>query len=317
MTAQHFTAWMTNDWSCLEGDDMDVSVLEDEAVSYREEILSEDWDPATGDVVREVRETPMWESNGNRVFWALTGVDAREGDVEEGIKVAEELLDAAGWRRVGDWEATTSSYIVTVEYDGDFRLDVEAAGPGETWTRVRRDEKAEAFDGTAQEYGLERLRQWVTEYGEALADAEGAPRFRALVRPQSGDAVLTTVTSSAAEMTPAAFKTAREALGLSDGWLGDHLGVGARTIRRWEAGDTPLPARASEELRALLRRTREETDALVSRVRYDPAAVLVTYPTDAAYRAACPESTMPASWHRAVVARAALAAPHVRIDYQD
>ncbi|MYX20417.1 MULTISPECIES: hypothetical protein [unclassified Streptomyces] len=37
------------------------------------------------------------------------------------------------------------------------------------------------------------------------------------------------MTSSAAEMTPAAFKTAREALSLSDGWLGDHLGVEART----------------------------------------------------------------------------------------
>ncbi|WP_432091467.1 hypothetical protein [Streptomyces sp. NRRL F-5630] len=315
---RHYTAWMTNDFSYLEGDDMDVSVLEDEAVSYREEILSEDWDPVTGEVVREVRETPVWASaGGDPVFHERTGVDAREGDAEEGIKVAEELLDAAGWRIVGKWEATASSYIVTVEYDGDFRYDIEAAGLQGEWTRVRRADEAEAFDGDADAYGAVLMRQWAGELKEPLADADGNPRFRVRVRAQSGDGVLATVTSSAAVMTPAAFKVARDAMGLPEGWLSEHLDVSPRTIRNWGSGPWPVPAKAAEAMHTLLRRTRHEVNALVERVRYDPAAVLVTYPTDAAYRAACPESTMPASWHRAVVARAALGAPHVRIDYQD
>ncbi|ASY37019.1 MULTISPECIES: hypothetical protein [unclassified Streptomyces] len=86
-------------------------------------------------------------------------------------------------RLVGDWEATTSSCIVTVECDSGFRLDVEATGPGEPWTRVRRDEKAEAFDGTAEECGLERLRSRSTarrspRRGSPPLPGAGAPAER-------------------------------------------------------------------------------------------------------------------------------------------
>lgn len=42
-------------------------------------------------------------------------------------------------------------------------------------------------------------------------------------------------------MTPAELKEARRKLGLSTNKLGEAMGVDARTIRRWEAGDRSIP----------------------------------------------------------------------------
>jgi hypothetical protein len=102
-TPRHFTAWMANDPSVLDQPFMDVTVLEDEATSYR----------------TETREVPEWSSTGKQAFYGVTTVDAREGDAQDGIKQAEELLGAAGWRIAGKWEATDSAYLVTVERGED------------------------------------------------------------------------------------------------------------------------------------------------------------------------------------------------------
>jgi hypothetical protein len=101
MTANHFTAWLVNDPSCLETDACDIIILQDEAVSY--------------DVDAEGNETPNWASNGPQVFYAVTTVSARDGDIADAIREADDLMEAAGWRIVGDWDAVDNAYIVTVE----------------------------------------------------------------------------------------------------------------------------------------------------------------------------------------------------------
>ncbi|MGW0491143.1 helix-turn-helix domain-containing protein [Streptomyces olivaceus] len=311
----HYTAWMTNDLSCLMGDVMDIAVIEDEATSFREEVISEEYDFANGETTREVREVPVWESRGAQVFYAETGVDAREGTAEDGIKAAEELLEAAGWRVVGDWEALPASYVATVEYIGGYRHTVEAAAPSGEWAPVHTSNRVEPSDAdSAREHGQQLLRQWLREHRAPLANVDGRPVFRVRVRTQSGDGVLATVTSSRAEMTAAAFKVARESMGLSDGWLAAHLGKSSRMVRNYESGHA-IPAAVGEEATALLRRTRQEVETLVEAVRDDPFAEVVTYATDAAYRLARPDGEFPASWHRAVVAQVAARAPHIRITY--
>lgn len=106
----HFTAWLTNDRSALDGDTCDVVVLADEASSY--------------DIDGDGNETPVWSSTGTPLLAAVTGVDAMDGDPDQAISEAEQLLAAAGWRTTGEWDAVPTGYITTVE----------RADPDEQWT---------------------------------------------------------------------------------------------------------------------------------------------------------------------------------------
>lgn len=97
-TAEHFTAWLTTDASCLEGDFCDVVVLADEEIS-------------------EDNGKPAWSSVGTPVFRAETTV-RHDADTYEGAeKQARELLEAAGWRVVGKWEGVPTGGTITVERD--------------------------------------------------------------------------------------------------------------------------------------------------------------------------------------------------------
>lgn len=53
-------------------------------------------------------------------------------------------------------------------------------------------------------------------------------------------------------MTPDSLKTARQQLGLTQSGLAALLRCDARTIRRWEVGDWPVPGPAQVALEALL-----------------------------------------------------------------
>lgn len=101
MTATHFTAWLVNDASALDTDFMDLTVIEDEAISY--------------DVDDEGNETPVWSSQGEQQLHAVTTVPAKGGDIDDAQDQAEDLLQAAGWQTVGDWDVTDNAYIITVE----------------------------------------------------------------------------------------------------------------------------------------------------------------------------------------------------------
>lgn len=97
-TTTHFTAWLTNDPSCLDQPCIDLTVLEDEPI-----------DDADGKI--------EWvtDSSKDPEFYAVTTVEATADDIDDAFKQAEQLLDDAGWRIVGHWDVNTTSYTVTVE----------------------------------------------------------------------------------------------------------------------------------------------------------------------------------------------------------
>ncbi|KIF07514.1 hypothetical protein PL81_01505 [Streptomyces sp. RSD-27] len=99
MTVTHFTAWLVNDASALDTACIDITIIEDELIG--------------GDPENE-RD---WASNGQVKFHAVTSIKAKDGDISDAQTEAEHLMDSAGWRIVGDWDATDNAYIVTVERD--------------------------------------------------------------------------------------------------------------------------------------------------------------------------------------------------------
>jgi hypothetical protein len=105
----HYTAWMTNDPSCLSGPFMDVTVLEDEVSGYKD-------GEVTDSETMEREQLPQWttKSGDSQMFHAETGVRAADGEAQDGIREAKTLLEQAGWRTVGEWEATPNSYTATV-----------------------------------------------------------------------------------------------------------------------------------------------------------------------------------------------------------
>lgn len=104
MADTHFTAWLVNDRSCLDQDNCDITVLADDITTVI------DYGPDGSEV-----EKSEYSSTGAPVFYGITGVDARDGDIEDAIREAEEMLDDAGWSTTGNWEAVGTSYVVEVE----------------------------------------------------------------------------------------------------------------------------------------------------------------------------------------------------------
>lgn len=118
-------------------------------------------------------------------------------------------------------------------------------------------------------------------------------------------------------MTDAEFRTIREWLGVSSEWLAGHLGVSTRTIRHWEAGKYPIPDGVRLEIERLEEQTGEFVGRVVDALLDVPDPVVVVYRSDAEYHAAHPEVGFPASWHRRVIARAAMEVPALQIVYQE
>lgn len=117
------------------------------------------------------------------------------------------------------------------------------------------------------------------------------------------------------QMTAAAFRVARERLGLTTAWTADRMGVQERTVHRWEAGVSPVPEGVRIEMDYVGMLTEDAVNALVQRLLDQPQPTVVTYRTDADYRRADPEQPWPASWHRAVTARVAQEVPGLAIEY--
>lgn len=116
-------------------------------------------------------------------------------------------------------------------------------------------------------------------------------------------------------MTAAQLRVTREFLGLTGEALAEHLHVASRTVRHWEAGVYAIPAGIVDELDRLQHRTDRAVDDLVLELLAMPRPAAVVYRTDGDFHATRPGITLPASWHRAVVARAARAVEGTVIDY--
>lgn len=117
-------------------------------------------------------------------------------------------------------------------------------------------------------------------------------------------------------MTPAELRVIREFLGLTPEWLAAHLNVSARTVRHWEAGKYAIPDGVRLEVERLEAHTGQAVGTYVDALMDLPDPGVTTFRTDAEFHAAAPEQApLPASWHRAVVARVAQEVPGLSIVY--
>lgn len=116
-------------------------------------------------------------------------------------------------------------------------------------------------------------------------------------------------------MTPAELRVIREFIGLTGDALAAILEVDPRTLRHWEAGRYRIPDGVRIQVEQLEEMTgRAVGDAVAQLAGLDEPGVIV-YRTDAEMRAAHPDAVMTASWHRMVIARAALEVPGLAIAY--
>lgn len=111
-------------------------------------------------------------------------------------------------------------------------------------------------------------------------------------------------------MTDAEFRMVREYLGLDQDWVADQLGVAERTVRRWEAGTSPVPSGVRAQMTAWEAETARAVGLYVEELLDAPRPGVYVARTDADAPAA-----WPARWHRHVVARAARELPRLRVAY--
>lgn len=116
-------------------------------------------------------------------------------------------------------------------------------------------------------------------------------------------------------MTDAELRVVREHLGLTGEWLAKHLGVSDRTVRHWEQGRYAIPEGVRLAIEQLEHVTAQAVGEAVQQLLDAPEPTVITYRSDAEYRAAHPEIPFPASWHRAVIGRVAQEVPGLSITY--
>lgn len=105
-------------------------------------------------------------------------------------------------------------------------------------------------------------------------------------------------------MTPATFRSVREGLGLPHAWLAARWDIATRTIERWEAGTSPVPQFAEEDLQVLEMMAAEHVTRHVAALRGHRAPVLTIEDDPDAW---------PARWQRAVAFRVRQQVPATQI----
>ncbi|MFE7119373.1 hypothetical protein ACFU99_28565 [Streptomyces sp. NPDC057654] len=103
MSELHYTAWLVNDPSCLDQGCMDVTILQDQLIGG---------DPG---------DDADWASDTSKptALYAVTTVDAQEGDIADGIEEAEALMRQAGWQVTSKWASLPNAFTATVERERD------------------------------------------------------------------------------------------------------------------------------------------------------------------------------------------------------
>lgn len=113
-------------------------------------------------------------------------------------------------------------------------------------------------------------------------------------------------------LTGADLVVRREALGLSQSWVAQQVGVQERTACHWEAGELTIPAdveillgRIEEQTEELMLSCLEAFQGIVAGVEHDPDGVdVAAYATDEQLWLVHPGfAPLPASWHRAMLAK--------------
>lgn len=81
-------------------------------------------------------------------------------------------------------------------------------------------------------------------------------------------------------MTSAEIRSVREYLGLTIDTLAAHLSVNPRTVRSWEQGRDPVPARVTSEVAGAVSMTDLALASVVAHLRVMPHPKVVVYRTD-------------------------------------
>jgi transcriptional regulator with XRE-family HTH domain len=110
---------------------------------------------------------------------------------------------------------------------------------------------------------------------------------------------------TARQMSGPEFRVIRDGLGLPTKWVARVLGVSPRTVARWEAGESWITPEVAREIRNWSKTTEDLVECAVGLAQ--PGQELLTYTTDADYRAAHPAGRPPytALWHRLATYRIA------------
>lgn len=116
-------------------------------------------------------------------------------------------------------------------------------------------------------------------------------------------------------LSGADFRVLRERLGVTTEWVARWMGVAERTVHRWDADVSRVPAGVSGALVRLDEWTAQTVAEVAARFAGIGAPVMWTYRTDADLRGVLTESGMSASWHRALAARVRDLVPGLRIEY--
>lgn len=111
-------------------------------------------------------------------------------------------------------------------------------------------------------------------------------------------------------LTREEFRVIREGLGISTGWLADHLDIARRTVERWEAGTSMVPDFAEEAL--------EQLEAIAAvhvaeHVETFGAPVSGGLPPMIAIESETDTHVWPERWQRAIAFRVRQQVPGLRI----
>ena len=118
-------------------------------------------------------------------------------------------------------------------------------------------------------------------------------------------------------MNSPTFRAIREYLGLPASWCADRFDVQERTIRKWDQGESLIPAGVAASMYEIARQTSEFVDqqALLLRGDHPPVFDLPRTPRDLA--GMTPVNDFPLDWWRSVGARLVEQVPGLVLDWID
>ncbi|MEU0991240.1 hypothetical protein [Streptomyces sp. NPDC005953] len=148
----HYTAWLTTDSTCLDGACSDVTVLADELSGHHH---------STGEA--------QWVSAGDPLLHTVTTVSAKDGDDEQAMQEAQELLKASGWSVDGQWEAVPTGFIIPVKPAAERVFALVSAQQGDLVTGVEISSPESPLDWPSL---TRAVQTWATTQGYGDDDAE-------------------------------------------------------------------------------------------------------------------------------------------------
>lgn len=329
--------------------DPDRAGVPDDLVAAVADALQESWEAAVADLGSEWAEVepddlwddaaraeilPEWTEIADGLWQAHLAAHRGAGDEvrracqmqgralvgDVAVQPNSEFVAASGTdevraRQLRDWPVSPHWWVTLTDPDGE--SDIYRSGDLVSWPALLAEARERQAAWEARERAdRERRRVRVQMATGARRDAE-----RALAQAQAElDEAWAEWDEPAAEqsvpavMSAAEIRCYRDWLGVTMEWLAARLGVAERTVRRWEAETTAVPAGVAAEVRQLVAVADQQLAVMLDAVPADDP-VVVTYRGDEDHWAA-DGSRWPGSWHRALCGRLADRVPGLRIVYR-